>query len=273
MNWKNLFCLSLLSLILCSCGGGQRYTQRYDSAPLTQPENLITTPDAIPTDEPRSRGGNPTSYTVFGKKYYVSRESKNFQQQGMASWYGEKFHGHKTSNGEVYNMYAMSAAHKTLPIPTYLEVTNLRNSKKVIVRVNDRGPFHGNRIIDLSYVAAAKLDMLGQGTAHVKIRALDTQRLTSQTGQTVAIAGIPPQTDGKSLYIQVGAFGDHTNAIRLKEKLDAEGISSPHINHKQRLSTNLFIVQSGPYQSIKDAELDHQKIQTIGISNSHYIYP
>jgi len=273
MNWRNLFYLSLLSLILCSCGGGQRYSQRYDSAPLIQPENLIATPDAIPTDEPRSRGGNPESYTVFGKKYYVSRESKNFQQQGMASWYGEKFHGHKTSNGEVYNMYTMSAAHKTLPIPTYLEVTNLRNSKKIIVRVNDRGPFHDNRIIDLSYAAAAKLDMLGQGTAHVKIRAIDTHKTSHQINQTASTTGSTGKSSGKPLYIQVGAFGNHTNAIRLKEKLGAEGVSSPHIKHKQRLSTSLFVVQSGPYLSIKDAELDRQKIQTIGISSSHYIYP
>ncbi len=122
--------------------------------------------------EPKSRGGNPKSYVVFGKRYYVMPSAKGYDEVGKASWYGKKFHGNNTSNGEVYDMYQLSAAHKSLPLPTYVEVTNLDNKRKLIVRVNDRGPFHGSRIIDLSYAAATKLGMVNTGVANVRVRAL-----------------------------------------------------------------------------------------------------
>jgi len=114
-------------------------------------------PDAIPRNEPLSRGGNQASYEVFGKRYYVLNSAEGFTERGVASWYGNKFHGNQTSNGEIYDMYAMTAAHKRLPLPSYVRVTNLKNQRSVVVRVNDRGPFHKGRIIDLSYVAAKKL--------------------------------------------------------------------------------------------------------------------
>jgi rare lipoprotein A len=122
--------------------------------------------------EPVSKYGNMDSYSVFGKKYYTMHTSKGYNQIGEASWYGENFHGKLTSSREKYNMYEMSAAHKTLPLPSYAEVTNLKNNKTIIVRVNDRGPFHGNRIIDLSYQAAKKLDMVNDGVARVKVKAV-----------------------------------------------------------------------------------------------------
>ncbi|HVE43654.1 MAG TPA: septal ring lytic transglycosylase RlpA family protein [Gammaproteobacteria bacterium] len=130
-------------------------------------------PDAVPKCEPLAKYGNMRSYYARGKRYYVLRSSKNYEATGTASWYGTRFHRVRTSSGERYNMLAMTAAHKTLPLPTYLEVTNLKNGRKVIVKVNDRGPFHGNRIIDLSYVAAKKLHMMGHGTTVVHIKAID----------------------------------------------------------------------------------------------------
>ncbi|WP_206484596.1 septal ring lytic transglycosylase RlpA family protein [Thalassotalea sp. G2M2-11] len=165
--------LIIISIILflhgCSSQYG-RYQQRHDSTPTRQPTSTELR-DAIPRAEAKSRGGN-SNYQVRGKHYQVLSSAKNFKEHGVASWYGNKFHGHLTSNGEIYNMYGMSAAHKNLPLPTYVKVTNKANNKSVIVRVNDRGPFHQNRIIDLSYSAAYKLDMLTTGTANVVIEAI-----------------------------------------------------------------------------------------------------
>ena len=130
-------------------------------------------PDAVPRVEPRSRYGNPPFYEVFGKRYYVLSSSVGYWERGVASWYGPGFHKERTSTGEPYDMYGMTAAHKTLPLPAYVRVTNLQNGRSIVVRVNDRGPFVGNRIIDLSYTAAAKLDMLRNGTAMVEVRSID----------------------------------------------------------------------------------------------------
>jgi len=160
-----------VSILLTACSNQYgRYQQKHDSTPTRLP-TAVELQDATPRPEAHSRGGN-RDYQVRGKHYQVLKSAENFKQTGIASWYGKKFHGHLTSNGEIYNMYAMSAAHKNLPLPTYLKVTNLANSKSVIVRVNDRGPFHQNRIIDLSYSAAYKLDMLKTGTAQVSIEAI-----------------------------------------------------------------------------------------------------
>jgi len=134
---------------------------------------VVDPPDAVPVEEPRSRYGNPESYEVRGVTYHVLETSEGYEAEGTASWYGEEFQGRRTSSGEPYDMYAMTAAHRTLPIPTYVEVTNLENGRTVVVRVNDRGPFHEGRIIDLSYAAAQKLGLVGPGTARVRVRALE----------------------------------------------------------------------------------------------------
>ena len=131
--------------------------------------------DAVPRNEPVSRYGNPASYVVYGKRYYTMPSSKGHRERGIASWYGTKFHGQRTSSGETYDMYKMTAAHKTLPLPSYVEVRNLRNNRTIVVKVNDRGPFVHDRIIDLSYVAAAKLGIQEDGTGLVEIRALDAE--------------------------------------------------------------------------------------------------
>jgi len=159
---KNGVGLLLLLGLLSGCSGtGDKIPELPDIA------------DAVPKVEPKSKYGNPKSYVVFGKRYYTKSSSKGHVERGLASWYGKKFHGRKTSNGERYNMYAMTAAHKTLPLPTYVRVTNLTNGRSTVVRVNDRGPFHGKRIIDLSYSAARKLGMAAQGIAMVEIRAIN----------------------------------------------------------------------------------------------------
>ena len=172
-----LVALLCAGLILSGCSGsGSKSDGRYSIHQDRGPEgrvDLSSVPDAVPKVEPKSRGGNKSTYTVWGKKYHVMASSNGYRQRGLASWYGKKFHGHKTSNGETYDMYAMSAAHKALPLPTYARVTNLDNGKSVIVRVNDRGPFHGARLIDLSYAAAFRLDMLRKGTARVEVEAIN----------------------------------------------------------------------------------------------------
>jgi rare lipoprotein A len=134
---------------------------------------VASIPDAEPRPEERSRYGNPEEYEVLGRTYRVLSTSTGYEAEGMASWYGPEFQGRRTSSGEPYDMYAMTAAHTSLPLPTYVEVTNLENERRVVVRVNDRGPFHEDRIIDLSYVAAWKLGMIGRGTARVRVRALE----------------------------------------------------------------------------------------------------
>ena len=190
---------------LSACSAISIITQEKDSGPPPGSVDISSVPDAVPKVEPKSKYGNPSSYVVLGKRYYVMNDSKGFVERGIASWYGKKFHGRRTSNGETYDMYAMTAAHKNLPLPTYVEVTNLKNRRRVIVRVNDRGPFHENRIIDLSYTAAAKLDIISTGTGWVEIRAIDPV--------TYARSGTPsgtPPPDARQklpgIYIQVGIF-------------------------------------------------------------------
>ncbi len=175
---KILLCL-LAILLLSGCGIGFRPSKQ-DGPPKRIPHNIHKTPDAVPKVEPLSRHGNRygkslfhNSYVAHKKRYHVMKTSKNYKARGLASWYGTRFHGRKTANGEHYDMFAMTAAHPTLPLPTYLKVTNLKNNKSVIVKANDRGPFRCNRLIDLSYAAAAKLDMLGHGTAHVEVVSVD----------------------------------------------------------------------------------------------------
>lgn len=208
-----------------------------DSGPKT-PLAVAHIPDAVPVKEPRTKAGNKSPYTVLGKTYHLIKNTDNFTQQGYASWYGKKFHGRKTSNGEIYNMYGMTAAHKTLPIPTFVRVTNLKNNKQVIVRVNDRGPFHNDRIIDLTYTAARKLGFDGQGTTKVRIDIVEADN-TSQfkgfenTNNTVVptplaklnVAPKPRNSGGyeipKGTYLQMGAFSDPARAQAFAKKVKA----------------------------------------------------
>jgi rare lipoprotein A len=164
--------------------------------PTERPPSPASVPDMVPRYEPRSRNGNPPFYDVMGKRYFVLSSSMGYVERGVASWYGPGFHKVRTSTGEPYDMYAMTAAHKTLPLPAYVRVTNLQNGRSIVVRVNDRGPFVGNRIIDLSYTAAAKLDMLRNGTAMVEVRSLeplpaDTPLLAQSTAPAATPNAVP----------------------------------------------------------------------------------
>lgn len=220
-----------------------------DSAPVKKVD-VSTIPDAQVQHEPRSPYGNPANYEVFGKRYYVMESSKDFSQTGTASWYGTKFHGKRTSSGEPYDMYAMTAAHKTLPLPTYVRVTNLENDRQIVVKVNDRGPFVGDRIIDLSYTAAIKLDMTAKGTARVFIETLLPDdpalegaelppRVTHEEPPAIAASG------EAVMFIQVGAFGAAENAARLEQTLKDQGFPTV-VRISGEGESNIYRVRVGP---------------------------
>ncbi len=218
-------------------------------------------PDAVPRAEPRSRYGNPESYVVFGERYHVQESAEGYTARGTASWYGTKFHGRRTSSGEAYDMYAMTAAHKTLPLPSYVRVTNLRNGRSVVVRVNDRGPFHDGRIIDLSYAAALKLDVVATGTAPVEIVALsvDGDTTNSAPAETVAADASAP-----SLYIQLGAFGDSVNALDLKGRLEQAGLRPVRIDEP---GDGLFRVRLGPFMGAAAADEVALRLVALGVTD------
>jgi rare lipoprotein A len=181
-----IICGLVLCILLSGCAAKKRrYHHRHDHGPRQHeiPARLHAVKDAVPRHEPRSKYGNPASYKVMRKRYHVMKCHKGFRERGLASWYGKKFHGYRTSSGDIYDMYGMTAAHKNLPLPTYVKVVNLDNGKTAIVKVNDRGPFHRDRIIDLSYAAAHKLGILGNGTAKVEVIALEPDKYSQQHKQ------------------------------------------------------------------------------------------
>lgn len=192
-------------------GPAPRHEQDRPPPPGNVPPDIDRIRDAVPRAEPRSKYGNPDNYEVLGKRYHVLASAEGYRERGTASWYGEKFHGRRTSSGEPYDMFAMTAAHKTLPLPSYVRVTHLRNGRSVVVRVNDRGPFHDDRIIDLSYAAAVRLDMLGDGSAPVEVVAL-----------------MPDRHDG-DVWLVVGEAGDIVDAVALRERLRSMGVEGLHI--------------------------------------------
>ena len=185
------------TLLLAACASTPR---RATPAPAPPAPDRTATPDAVPRVEPRSSHGNPPHYDVNGRRYQVLASAEGYTERGVASWYGPDFHGHNTSSGEPYDMYAMSAAHRTLPIPCYARVTNLANGRSVVVRINDRGPFVANRIVDLSYTAALRLDIVRTGTAFVELRTVQPAQVPAAPAET---ASPPPLV---ALFIQVGAF-------------------------------------------------------------------
>jgi len=224
-------------------------------------------PDAVPKVEPRSRGGNPSSYVVLGKRYYTLKDSKNHVERGIASWYGRKFHGRKTSNGEVYDMYAMSAAHKRLPIPTYAKVTNLENGRSVIVRINDRGPFHENRVIDLSYAAASRIGMLGKGTALVEVRTIDPGAKPPAKATRVAHRSSSATASAQSprIFLQAGAFSSSDNAERLRQRLQKGLARSVRVLPVSTDNGAVHRVQVGPLASVEIADTVSAQMHELGI--------
>jgi rare lipoprotein A len=249
--------LIVLSCLLAACSGGVK-----DGPPDSIDYEWDQIPDAQPKDEAKSRYGNPASYEVFGKEYRVMQSAAGFTQDGVASWYGSKFHGQRTSSGETYDMHAMTAAHKSLPLPCYVEVTNHNNGRKAIVKVNDRGPFHGGRIIDLSYAAATKLGVAQTGTAPVSIRVVTPETMGDANTQ-VASAGIKlpvlsrdealVSDDGK-LYVQVVAFSNENAALKMLQELRDKNFSSARIHVEKSKNTLLYRVRIGPVPTRDVAE-------------------
>ena len=220
MSYSTLLLLGLMVVLsACSTSKPSRYSIDQDHGPSADID-LSHVDDAIPTGEAKSRGGNRSPYTVFGKQYSVLDSEVGYRQRGIASWYGQKFHGHLTSNGETYDMYAMSAAHKSLPLPSFVRVTNLDNGKQVVVRVNDRGPFHGARLIDLSYAAAFKIEMLKEGTARVEIEALTGGVQRPASSALLKPVETPQPSISQNRWIQVGAFSSWSSAQSVKTRVE-----------------------------------------------------
>lgn len=272
----------VVMLSSCSTPGGGRYSQRHDSAP-GRAVDVSHVADAVPRTEPRSRYGNPSSYIVRGKHYQTLSSSKGYRERGIASWYGTKFHGHRTSSGESYDMYKMSAAHKTLPLPTYARVTNLRNDKSVIVKINDRGPFHENRLIDLSYAAASRLDILGEGTGLVEVEAINAARPVQHSPKSPRLAS-QPKTDTRIaspsstssteplLYLQVGAFLSRGNAERLKRRLAATAPGTKlHIREANANHQHIYRVRIGPLDSVESADQLARSLLQHGIESPRVV--
>lgn len=266
----------LLYTLLSGCASpGVGFLPGEDSGPRI-PVNVSQVPNAIPRVEPRSTSGNPRSYVVDGRRYYVRRSSLGYVARGIASWYGAKFHGRKTASGERYNMYAMTAANKTLPLPTYAWVTNLRNGRRVIVRVNDRGPFRDNRLIDLSYAAAKKLGIIATGTAPVEVRAIDPRTWQRNHPYPPGPSFAPPHpaphpvartTPMASIYLQIGAFTERANAEHLRDRLLAT-FRSVHISRANSAQGPVYQVRIGPVRSADALANKANALRNIGM---HYI--
>jgi rare lipoprotein A len=272
----------LLGLLLAACGhrdvrdlppagsDQQRSHQRgsrpprrdpdRDAAPVT-PRDVSNVPEAVPRPEPLARYGNHSPYSVLGRTYTVLPTAKGYVERGIASWYGVKFHGRLTSSREPYDIYQMTAAHKTLPLPSYVRVTNLETGKALTVRVNDRGPFHENRVIDLSYAAAVQLGIQAKGTGLVEVRALDPAHPEQDS------TAVRPSIGLHRVYVQVGAYNDRDNARRMKDRLEELGfddvfldrvLSGGHVMHRVRI---------GPTRDPAEADALTQRLGQHGMTS------
>lgn len=212
--------------------------------------------DAVPRNEPRSRYGNPASYVVEGRRYTVLASAEGYKVQGIASWYGAKFHGRRTSSGEPYDMYAMTAAHPTLPLPSYVQVTNLRNGRKVVVKVNDRGPFRHNRVIDLSYVAALKLGIVAQGTGLVEVKVVTPDD---------PVAAAPASNPSPDIYLQVGAFAERANAERLSQRIASAAPPGAVQVREESGDRPRYRVRLGPLSSMDEVDRVTRQLDGLGV--------
>jgi rare lipoprotein A len=261
----------LAAALLAACAGAPRHKapapqpQEVPPPPPTNgapgvPPNIAAVPDAVPRFELRSKHGNPPFYDVQGKRYFVLASADGYVERGVASWYGPTFHGVNTSMGEPYDMYGMTAAHKTLPLPAYARVTNLKNGRTCVVRINDRGPFVANRIIDLSYTAAAKLDMLREGTTLVEVRAITPAAPDTLT----RIAESPPP----ELWMQAGAFADVGNAQRLSAKLRSAGLLGVSVLSPIAGRERLYRVRVGPITSVAQFDELAERLHALGVPSA-----
>jgi len=265
MQGRNLITLISLSVASAGCVSGLPNPMASLSA-VDGPgrQALLDYTDAeTPRNLPKSRSGNPPTYEVFGKQYHVMESAEGYRDTGDASWYGSKFHGRKTSSGEVYDMYQMTAAHRSLPLPTFVKVTNLENGQELVVKVNDRGPFHDERIIDLSYAAAAKLGIVESGTAAVEVVAISNHEDTvSGVASATAAAEQIPGSKAPTV-VQVGAFSEQKNAESMRTLVNkAMEVEAAYIQREQH--NNLYHVRFGIAQTVSlpdvFAQLEHHGI-------------
>lgn len=272
----------LVSLVLAGCSStpgtssAPDHSSRYTLAQDVGPEgdvDISDLEDASPRYEAPRPAGNRSPYTVWGKQYTVMTSAEGYVERGTASWYGKKFHGHKTSNGEIYDMYAMSAAHKSLPIPGYARVTNLDNGRSVVVRVNDRGPFHGDRLIDLSWAAAKKLDYLDRGTARVEVAAINVRPdgsmfLAGQPWGEAAPANdqSPPAVAAgdRGIFVQLGSFSRVEPARKMQDSVRQLTGESVRVNPIDTASGRFHRVQVGPFRDASAATREQQRLQLQG---------
>lgn len=249
---KKPFVLSVL--ISISFLSGCSVFDNSDGPPIF-PVDISHVKEPVPKAEPKSKYGNPKKYSVFGKQYTTLESSEDFTEHGIASWYGTKFHGRRTSSGERYDMYALTGAHKSLPLPTYAKVTNLDNNKSLVIKINDRGPFHDERILDLSYAAAAKLGVLGKGTANIKLTTINPNKKSYAYSKQELV------------QLQLGAFKDRYNAENLV-KAAAKIIDIPLkiTRNTNQQEENIFKVQTSKF-SIDKINLLKSKLEKINIKN------
>ncbi len=267
--------VAFITVLLSACVSSPREPQ------------MVIDREAIITPE-RTRAGNPPEYEIAGERYYVKDSSDDYRERGVASWYGEDFHGRSTANGETYDMYGLSAAHKTLPIPTWVEVTRLDNGRRIIVRVNDRGPFVDGRIIDLSFGAASELDMIEDGTARVEVRALGVpvggdlpaREVFAQStlepprpgfsliSEAAAAEPGPSDRPMQQVFAQVGAFSDEVNAARLADKLRAGGQRNVFVLSESVGSGELHRVRIGPLADVAAYDDVRRDLISLGVRDS-----
>jgi rare lipoprotein A len=252
-----IICLLVLGQFACTFGvpiGDRQGQASKTSIPKTQ----------------KSKLGNPSSYVVFGKRYYVLDSAQGFAQRGIASWYGTKFHGRRTSSGEIYDMHAMTAAHKTLPIPVYVRVDNLENGRSLVVKVNDRGPFVEGRIIDLSFAAAKKLGVDIPGTAEVEITVVSGQGDSKR-----AVVRTIPLTDqtreDAPLFVQLGSFGSKVNAVNLSNRLKLVQEKAVLIKGIETESGLFFRVRIGPLYGVDEANAVVSHLKTKGFDSMRIV--
>ncbi|MGB1580016.1 MAG: septal ring lytic transglycosylase RlpA family protein [Nevskiales bacterium] len=265
--------LSIAGLCLAIAGcGGQPIHVSNDGPPITGPIVIDRVADVEVKDEHIGKAGNPASYVVFGRRYFVMRNHEGYKERGYASWYGKKFHGRKTSNGEIYDMYKLTAAHKTLPIPSYVRVTNLENGKQAILRVNDRGPFKKGRIIDLSYTAAYKLGVIKKGTAWVEVEvvtpeSLEAERQAKQRQEiqptpAVETRPIAEPVPATAIKVSTAAAGQASSTAAVATTPSASVAAVPNMAQPH------WYLQTGAFQQRNNAEQMQDRIQAAGVKGS-----
>lgn len=263
-------------------GGGLYAPHIRDGGPEVPPD-VSGLPEPVPRAEPRARYGNHSPYVVLGRRYHVMDSAEGYVERGVASWYGTKFHGRPTSSFEPYDMYAFTAAHKTLPLPTYARVTNLENGRSVIVRINDRGPFHADRLIDLSYAAAVKLGIHIRGTGPVEVRAIVPPGMHAGVGEAppaARAAGARPAAEppppmlveAGDVLLQVGSYGERGNARRVQEQLERAGLRPVRIERAEVGAGTVYRVRIGPIDVDRQTAVV-ERVQSLGLGTPRPVRP